>query len=436
MLLAPITPSEPIATLADLEHFAEGQERSLGPLVDIGNDGINTVLTFDMSDPPPGALVILRSTPGGHAQPVDGYRLVCQGNGIVGGQLTGIAAFRAEQNDVPHAVKPDSSLAQALTAEFPAAAVFRDMITQTAAAHGLPAAIVAGIGSQESGWGTSALLHPNGPGGTGDNTPRQPKPPLRPATMPTDGRGFGRGLMQIDWDSHEFARTGEWRDALANIAYSCSILADDRDRFVGQNFGAEDALKAAIAAYNAGFQGAANRIKSDGLATVIAPGTYAGKVLARAAFYASKGFDAAGPKPAATAPAPVAAPTQVAGSFVAANPERFLGQSIPDGQCVAFVHAACDAPATSGWRKGAPVKGNAAVDRGTMIATFDPDGRYGNHTDGRSHAAVYLEQNGDGLVVLDQWKDPAMQPVHKRTIRFGGHLPVNDGDQFFVVTPA
>ena len=67
-------------------------------------------------------------------------------------------------------------------------------------------AIVAGIGSQESGWGTSALLHPNGPSGTGDNKPRSPKPPLRPATMPTDGLGFGRGLMQIDWDAHEFAR--------------------------------------------------------------------------------------------------------------------------------------------------------------------------------------------------------------------------------------
>jgi hypothetical protein len=424
MILAPITPSEPIATLADLEHFAEGQERSLGPLVDIGNDGINTVLTFDMSDPPPDALAILRPTPGGHAQPVDGYRLVCQGNGIVGGQLTGIAAFRAEHNDAPQTVKPDSALVQTLAAELATALSYRDIIAQTAASHGLPAAIVAGLGSQESGWGTSALLHPNGPSGTGDNKPRPPKPPLRPATMPTDGLGFGRGLMQIDWDAHQFARTGEWRDPQANIAYCCSLLADDRDRFVGQGFGVEDALKAAIAAYNAGSQDAANHIKSDGLAAVIAAGTYAGKVLARAAFYASKDFDGASPKPA------LAAQT---GMFVAANPEKFLGQSVPDGQCVAFVRAACNAPATAGWRKGALVRGNAAIGRGTAIATFDQDGRYGNHTDGRSHAAVYIEQNGDGLIVLDQWKAPAVQPVHKRTIRFGGHLPVNDGDQFFIV---
>ena len=44
-----------------------------------------------------------------------------------------------------------------------------------------------------------------------------------------------------------------------------------------------------------------------------------------------------------------------------------------------------------------------ALRPGTAIATFDPDGRYGNHTDGRSHAAIYLGQDATGIRVIDQW---------------------------------
>jgi hypothetical protein len=66
---------------------------------------------------------------------------------------------------------------------------------------------------------------------------------------------------------------------------------------------------------------------------------------------------------------------------------------------------------------------------------FDADGRYGNHTDGSSHAAIYLAQDVSGLQVLDQWKGSTVQPVHERSIRFknGVGAKVNDGDQFYVV---
>ena len=69
---------------------------------------------------------------------------------------------------------------------------------------------------------------------------------------------------------------------------------------------------------------------------------------------------------------------------------------------------------------------------GTIIATFDPDGTYGNHTDGRSHVAVLLEYNSAGLWCLDQWVG---QPVHERLIQFrdGGAKPVNDADQYYTV---
>jgi hypothetical protein len=119
-------------------------------------------------------------------------------------------------------------------------------------------------------------------------------------------------------------------------------------------------------------------------------------------------------------------------TYIAADPQTFLGQSVGNGQCVALVRKAANVPATAAWRKGALAKGDNTLQRGTIIATFDPNGLYGNHTDGRSHAAIYLAQNATGLQVIDQWVAHATAP---RTIRFRGGVgkAVNDGDQFNVV---
>ena len=101
------------------------------------------------------------------------------------------------------------------------------------------------------------------------------------------------------------------------------------------------------------------------------------------------------------------------------------------GQCAVFVQEVAHAGNTHGWKQGEKVAGNVSISAGTAIATFDPDGQYGNHTDGRSHAAIYVSQNKLGIVVYDQWLG---QPVHQRTIRFGsGGRAVNDGDQYYVI---
>jgi hypothetical protein len=107
---------------------------------------------------------------------------------------------------------------------------------------------------------------------------------------------------------------------------------------------------------------------------------------------------------------------------------NYLGKAIGTGQCVAFVEAAAHTPTTASWKCG-KVAGDSTIAAGTAIATFDPTGVYGNHTDGRSHAAIYVSQNSDGLLVYDQWLG---QPVHQRTIHFrkGQGNAVNDGDQF------
>jgi hypothetical protein len=121
--------------------------------------------------------------------------------------------------------------------------------------------------------------------------------------------------------------------------------------------------------------------------------------------------------------------------WVATAPASYVGKTVGSGQCVAYVQAACGAPHTGEWRRGILVKGKGKeIPSGTAIATFDPNGTYGNHEDGRSHAAVFDQELPDGLRVWDQWKG---QPVHSRTIQFEhGNNPkdVNNGDRFYVIS--
>jgi hypothetical protein len=118
-------------------------------------------------------------------------------------------------------------------------------------------------------------------------------------------------------------------------------------------------------------------------------------------------------------------------SWIADNPDEFAGSVVDNGQCVRYVQICAGVPHTSRWQPGAPVRGNG-IEPGTAIATFDRDGSYGNHTDGRSHAAIFIAEVADGLLVWDQWTG---HPVAQRVIRFrgGSGRRVNDGDQFQII---
>jgi hypothetical protein len=124
-------------------------------------------------------------------------------------------------------------------------------------------------------------------------------------------------------------------------------------------------------------------------------------------------------------------PGMPAMSWTAPAPERYAGEVVGNGQCVAFVETAAQTPRTAEWKRGALVR-DSDVATGTAVATFDLDGTYGNHTDGRSHAAIFVEQQDDGILVWDQWRN---HPVAQRVIHFRGGEgnPVNDGDQFYVI---
>jgi hypothetical protein len=115
------------------------------------------------------------------------------------------------------------------------------------------------------------------------------------------------------------------------------------------------------------------------------------------------------------------------------------GQLVGNGQCVTFVHAVVYIPQTSHWERGGLVMDDHSIQPGTVIATFDDDGTYGNHTNHTSHAAIYLYQTTDGIVVMDQWKGAMQQwdhPPKQRTIHFHRDhtgFKVDDGTQYHVV---
>lgn len=129
--------------------------------------------------------------------------------------------------------------------------------------------------------------------------------------------------------------------------------------------------------------------------------------------------------------------------YVARNAKEFLKTSVGSGQCVAFVQAAAQTGHTSGWKKGEQVQG-AVLTPGTAIATFSADGKYENNTSGKSHAAIYMGQDANGVKVYDQWmymetdadgkKTKKARMVDERTIRFSPHKKaVNDGRNYFVI---
>ena len=103
------------------------------------------------------------------------------------------------------------------------------------------------------------------------------------------------------------------------------------------------------------------------------------------------------------------------------NPLEILGQQYPG------------LPHTRNRQKGEQVKGNTSIKVGTVIATFDKDGKYPTTTTpGYKHAAIYLSQDSEGIRVIDQYKP--LKNVQKRHIEFDDNrTPSNNGNQFSIV---
>ncbi|WP_091686121.1 BPSL0067 family protein [Methylocapsa palsarum] len=120
----------------------------------------------------------------------------------------------------------------------------------------------------------------------------------------------------------------------------------------------------------------------------------------------------------------------VPGATLATNYDGLIGQEVGSGQCVALVQTTSNVGLTSTWSPGDLVQGNTNLAPGTVIATFGSDGNYAN-TPGQSHAAIYLGQNSNGIVVEDQWLN---QAVHVRTIPWTTDNSYESGSKFYVVS--
>jgi len=113
-------------------------------------------------------------------------------------------------------------------------------------------------------------------------------------------------------------------------------------------------------------------------------------------------------------------------------------EMVGNHQCVALVRKFAGAPATLAWRQGSAVLGNNSLKKGTAIATF-VNGKYANKSSG-NHAALYMGQTPDGILIMDQWKNKRDKFVTSRTIHSKGKTksgayfrPSDNADAFFVI---
>jgi hypothetical protein len=135
------------------------------------------------------------------------------------------------------------------TAEIDEAKRYVDAVQAAAADTGLDPVLLCAVVSRESAWGLT--LKPPGPEGTGDFVRRNPA--TWHYALPPDGLGWGRGLMQIDYQQ-EFAKSGDWKDPTANILYGSRLLKANIDYFTAATNGLNvpDPVRAGVAAYNCG----------------------------------------------------------------------------------------------------------------------------------------------------------------------------------------
>lgn len=122
-------------------------------------------------------------------------------------------------------------------------------------------------------------------------------------------------------------------------------------------------------------------------------------------------------------------------AFIAADPHARLGAE--GGHCLPHVQRVAGVTHSSTLRRGARVLETDDIPRGTVIGTFDANGRYANATDGSSHVAILLHRNDvdRSLLVVDTWIG---KPVGERIIRDkGGSGPAaDDSSRYYTVEVA
>ncbi len=85
-----------------------------------------------------------------------------------------------------------------------------------------------------------------------------------------------------------------------------------------------------------------------------------------------------------------------------------ITSSVGNGFCVPLVQFNTSVGNTATWRAGTAMTARPAIPAGTVIATFNSEGKYESKSRG-NHAAFFVEyktQNGvDGIVIFDQYRE-------------------------------
>lgn len=167
-----------------------------------------------------------------------------------GAGLTGWALFST--GIIGGGMKLDPTQQAAFLASLPAhARPYGPVMLRAAESQGVDPFAIYALGDRESLWGTAWGYKQD----TGDWTPRkrpQAKAVAAPhiykitsegpdaqgnvTVMPADGLGWGRGLMQIDWEQqYPWVSKGLWRDPYENVKYGASYLKTLLGVFSSQN---------------------------------------------------------------------------------------------------------------------------------------------------------------------------------------------------------
>jgi soluble lytic murein transglycosylase-like protein len=153
--------------------------------------------------------------------------------------------------------------AQVFTGILPSRArPYAGVLLQVANEQGIAPALLFAIVDRETLWGTAAQLDLPGPAGTGDFTKRNAR--KWGSELPPDGRGWGRGLAQIDYGSFaDWLAENDWTDPYVNLTKGAQIWKAKRSYLDSHtDLDGPELDRAAVAAYNAGEGRVADAVKA------------------------------------------------------------------------------------------------------------------------------------------------------------------------------
>ena len=81
-------------SLTDLNKYVKQQEEQLGPLIEIGNNGDQTLLTIDMDPDPPVKFAVIVPVLGGVVTLPPGTAKICEGKVFITNLLVDAVAAR------------------------------------------------------------------------------------------------------------------------------------------------------------------------------------------------------------------------------------------------------------------------------------------------------------------------------------------------------